>query len=137
MEQQDTEQLADVCAALGITCEAHPWGERTESRFGTHPWKHTLWSCVLRFEGREHGPFEYRMGTGCKDGPTVADTVYSLLADASTFRDARDIDDFAANYCQDLGVMETLRIYRACEDANTAMAKFLGEHRDRCERAEH
>lgn len=139
METQDTEQLADVCAALGVTITSKLARNQTREGWGEGS---THWRCTLTYKPKSGAkprrittPFS--QGSAFTEQPTAADVLGSLLLDASTSRDSLDVDDYAANYCEGLKISETLRLYRQSLAAHKKITEFLGAHRERCERAEH
>ena len=60
---------------------------------------------------------EYTMGSAHKQGPTLADIVYSIRCDASCFEDSADIDEFHANFGGEK-ISDTLKAFEACKLAS-------------------
>lgn len=133
-----TEQLADVCADIGLTIASKLARNQTREGWGAGS---VHWTCTLSYAPKSGAKSRSITTPFSQDGPQgvpeVADVLYCLLSDASTVRDSMNIDDYAQQYCEGVKLSRVLSLWRSGKRMDAKLAKFLGEHRERCERAEH
>lgn len=108
-------------------------------------WEHYAWEVHL-FRGDTPpveglGPVSYRTGTGhstrkwqeytsswivTPTAPEIESVLDSLKLDASSYDDARDFEDFAANFGYDTDSRKAEALYRECGDQAKKLRNFLG-----------
>ena len=106
---------------------------------GTHPYRVTL-KRDARIDGeriRRQISADFFMGPALCEEPTPGDVLSSLLLDASSAENARDFEDFCAEFGYDTDSRRAERIYRACEAMAPKVRAFLGELYDDAIDCEH
>lgn len=69
----------------------------------------------------------FSMGTGIKGEPTADDVLDCLASDSAGIENARDFDDWCADYGYDSDSRSAERTYKACERQAKRLEKFLGD----------
>lgn len=67
--------------------------------------------------------------------PSCADVMHSLLSDASCYEGEKDLDGFARNYCDGLGVAKTVACFNACKNRAKSVRRFWGQDYDKAQEA--
>lgn len=91
---------------------------------------HRKYNVVVKYNGKQYSS-TYQCNA--KEMPKVKDIIYCLLLDASSYDNARDIEDFANEFGYELYEYdyvtkynkETERIYKACKKTSEAMHRMF------------
>lgn len=84
------------------------------------------WRCVLRRKGRRM-TVHFSQGFGHNGKEPSLDAVLECLSlDAGGIENARDFDDWCAEYGYDTDSRTAERTYRACQRSTKRLAAFLG-----------
>jgi len=120
-----------------------PLGVRPTPNKDEDGWEHYAWSATLH-RGSQTLTTPYRMGTahvGRKghtwfDGttwpkyeptpPTIEIVLDSLASDAGAYEQARNFEDFAADFGYDTDSRKAERMYQACGEVSKQLRTFLG-----------
>lgn len=87
-------------------------------RQGDFSSKHKAYDCVLSY-GDKHISLTYQSNPEFDGEPTVTDIVQSMVSDAQSFDDNRNIDDFAAAFGyvgSDMPISKVLSVYNGCKE---------------------
>ena len=99
-------------------------------------WRHHQWSVTFKNPAGKTLSTQYRMGEfwTADDRPKFEDVMENLIMDSSSYRDSRDVEDFAANFGYELETAEDRRrvggIYNACKSMDERLTAFLGDDFD-------
>lgn len=69
----------------------------------------------------------FSMGAAHREPPEADEVLDSLASEASGIDNARDFDDWAAEYGYDTDSRKAEKIYNACKTISEKLKKFLGE----------
>lgn len=89
-------------------------------------WQHNSYKVRISYQGRRM-TVPWRQGLGITDDPNAEDVMESLLLDAAGFENARDFEDWAAEYGYDTDSRQAERVYRAVESQTKKLEKLLGD----------
>lgn len=130
-DNDNPEQLADLCRELNLTCSAMK-GKNVGPLLSPDM---TGWRVMLSWGQVATLSTDYFTGSAIKE-VTVADVLYSLLMDV-TMVEGRSFEE----WCDDLGLdtdsRRALKTYEACVAQVEPLKAFLGDAFDRFTRAEH
>lgn len=94
-------------------------------------WEHNAYTVTLRRWDAETDRWQeittpWRAGLAIEGAPTVEDVLNSLRVDASSYDDAADFEDFAAQLGMSDDSITALTAYKACGDTRKRLVRFLG-----------
>lgn len=69
----------------------------------------------------------FSMGIGIKGEPTADDVLHCLASDSAGIENARDFEDWCADYGYDSDSRSAERTYKACQRQAIRLEKFLGD----------
>lgn len=123
-------QLEALCTKLGIRCHATYGGELPAGwPRDAHPYK-----VRLTFQGRQLTTRFYQ-GSAHTDEPSAADVLSCLASDARSGETS--FDEFCSEFGYDSDSRKAEATWKACRAMAPRLARFLGEHREAIESAEH
>lgn len=113
---------------LGITAEAvmvdsNPYLADDEWGAAADHWRVTL----KRHNPRRQITVYFSMGPALACEPQADDVLDSLASDAAGFENARDFEDWAAEYGYDTDSREAERTYRIIERQASRLQRFMGD----------
>jgi hypothetical protein len=115
----DQERAA---SALGVRAAVREGAEPREDWQGDAD----AWTVTLRYQGRRLTvPFFKGIGHHGAE-PTADEVLECLLLDASGFENARDFEDFCAEYGYDTDSRTAERVYRDVERQTAGLKRLLG-----------
>lgn len=88
-------------------------------------WEHNAWRVTLAGP-RGRMTTTFRMGLGLTGAPVSADVLNSLALHASAAENARDFDDWCADFGFDTDSRKAWRTYRQCIQLARRLERFLG-----------
>jgi len=91
---------------------------------------------TLRGWGRQL-TVDFHMGPAHCSEPTAADVLACVYSDAMSAENARNFEEFAAEFGYDSDSRKAEGIYKACQAMTPKVKRFLGEHFEEFCRAEH
>jgi hypothetical protein len=94
-------------------------------------WAHDSWEITLTFQGRSMS-LKFHTGTGHrKDGrptpPDIGDILSSVALDAGSVLNARDFEDWAADFGYDTDSRKAEATYKACQEQTEELSDLLGD----------
>lgn len=126
------DSLAELCRRIKFKAtpgsKPCPWDKRD-------PCQREHFRCTLSMDGRRM-VVDFWGSVGSSKPPKCVDVLDCCLSDAGSYEDSTDIDDFHRNFCEGLGVSETLRIFNACKNRCKSLKRVLGADYDRFRNAE-
>lgn len=84
------------------------------------------WTVELRYR-RRRLTVPFWTGVAITSEPTAADVLGCLLSDASSYKSARDLEDWASDLGYDTDSRKAEKTYRAVEKLTRKLRKFLGD----------
>jgi hypothetical protein len=127
--------LERLCKELKIECEAR-YGEVEVSdgwSAGTHPYKVTL--RMRDRDGRRRLTVPFFMGSANTREPTAADVLNCLVSDARAGE--MTFEEFCSDFGYDVDSRKAEKTWKACSANAPRVRRFLGEHFEAVEGAEH
>ena len=92
-------------------------------------WQH--YAYVVRLaRGDESMTIPWRQGTGITESPDVASVLDAVLSDAAGFVNARDFEEWAAEYGYDSDSRKAYALYQQVDEQTEQLRDVLGEDFD-------
>lgn len=104
--------------------------EGPEYRRDDEGWEHNAYRLRLWYAGRRM-TVPWMQGLGITDDPRAEDVMENLLLDAASFDNARDFEDWAAEYGYDTDSRKAEKLYRRVGAQTYKLARLLGDDFDR------
>ena len=93
------------------------------------PWEHNRYTITLtNTADARRKPFvtEYRMGTGCKGGPKLAEVLGCLQSDASGIHAGYTFEEWADSLGYNSDSIRDRDVYLACQETHSALKMLFG-----------
>jgi hypothetical protein len=86
----------------------------------------THWKCAFRAKGKRMTVF-FSMGPAHSREPEAGEVLDCLASDASSIENARNFEDWAAEYGYDTDSRKAERTFKTCEAQAAKLRAFLGD----------